>query len=112
MKRLLIISSLFICFFACNPYRSLPSIDFKNTWKTQLIESTPQTNKGNAEAGWQYLINGDYIGSGIPFDLVKKRITEKDTLLNRPGINANVPFGLTVFQHANGTPVMTGNCLT
>jgi len=65
------------------------------------------------EAGWEYLISGDYIGSGVPFDLVKKRIaTTKDTILNRTGDNENLPFGLTAFKHANGTTVMTGNCLT
>jgi len=100
-------------FFACNTYRSLPDLSFSNDWETLAIEATPQIASGNSEAGWEYLISGDYIGSGVPFDLVKKRIaTTKDTILNRTGDNENLPFGLTAFKHANGTTVMTGNCLT
>ena len=100
-------------FFACNTYRSLPDLAFSNDWETLAIEATPQIASGNPDAGWEYLISGDYIGSGVPFDLVKKKIaTTKDTILNRTGDNENMPFGLTAFKHANGTTVMTGNCLT
>lgn len=106
----------FLCltfFFACNTYRSLPELVYDNDWETIAIKATPQLKGGNAAAGWKYLTEGNYIGSGIPFDLVKKKIaTQKDTILNRTGANANLPFGLTAFQHSNGTTVMSGNCLT
>ncbi len=100
-------------FFACNTYRSLPELVYNNDWETLTIEATAQIRNGDAAAGWKYLTEGDYIGSGIPFDLVKKKIaTQKDTVLNRTGANENLPFGLTAFQHNNGTTVMSGNCLT
>ena len=100
-------------FFACNTYRSLPELVYNNDWETITIKATPQIKGGDAAAGWDYLVTGNYIGSGIPFDLVKKKIaTQKDTVLNRTGVNKNLPFGLTAFQHSNGTTVMSGNCLT
>ena len=111
-KSFLFLFCLFF-FFACNTYRSLPELVYNNDWETLTIEATTQIKSGDAAAGWKYLTEGDYIGSGIPFDLVKKKIaTQKDTVLNRTGANENLPFGLTAFQHSNGTTVMSGNCLT
>ena len=113
MRKILFCFFLLCCFFACDTYRSLPDLSFKNNWKTLQIEATPQQKGGDSEAGWQYLISGNYIGSGIPFDLVKKKVaTKKDTILKRSGDNAYLPYGLMAFSHANGTKVMTGNCLT
>jgi len=113
MKKLFFFTCCLILFFACDTYRSLPDLVYDNDWETINIAATPQINSGHAAAGWDYLINGNYIGSGVPFDLVKKKIaTKKDTILNRSGVNENMPFGLTAFQHANGTMVMSGNCLT
>lgn len=113
MKKYYFLWLVFSLFFACNTYRSLPDLAFDNNWKTQVIEASLQSGEGDPEKGWEYLISGDYIGSGIPFDLVKKKIAnQKDTILNRTGENAYMPFGLTVFNHANGIKVMSGNCLT
>lgn len=113
IKRTFFLLTIFSLFFACDTYRSLPDLGFKNDWETLPIEATPQITGGDPEAGWSYLTEGNYIGSGVPFDLVKKRIaTKKDTVLQRDGANENLPFGLTAFEHANGTMVMSGNCLT
>lgn len=113
MKKSLLFFLFLTGFFACNTYRSLPEIILTNEWETQEIAATAQLKGGDPEAGFRFLIEGNYIGSGIPFDMVnKKKINIEEPVLERTGENANLPFGLTVFSHANGTKVMTGNCLT
>ena len=71
MKKYYFFLLFFCCFFACNTYRSLPELVYNNDWETLSIEATPQIKGGDPAAGWHYLIEGNYIGSGIPFDLVK-----------------------------------------
>lgn len=96
---------------ACNAYRHLPASSIESSWKVQKIPSSPQTNTGNPEAGENYLIYGDLIGSGIPYDFFKEKVSNKtDTTLNRTGENAHVGFDNNIFEAANGVKVMTGNC--
>ena len=103
----------FLClFFACNPYKNLPSIDFTSNWRTKIIPPSPQLSGGDPIKGKDYLAAGDYIGSGIPWDTFKKKPNVKDTILNRSGENATLPYGIMVFEHHNGTKVFTGNCFT
>ena len=114
MKRYLSFVFFLSLFFACNTYKSLPSVEFTNDWKVQRIVATPQQQSGDAHAGKEYLTTGNYIGSGIPLEVFKRQMKKAtpDTLLRREGINANLPYFLTAFQHSNGTTVMSGNCLT
>jgi len=99
-------------FLACNSYKDLPSLAFTNDWKVQRIPPSPQLTGGDPEAGLEYMTTGDYIGSGVPLATFKKLPTFKDTILNRSGVNATFPMGIMAFEHANGTTVFTGNCLT
>lgn len=82
-------------------------------WKTLEVPATAQQLDGDPEAGLNYLIYGDYIGSGVPYDFIKKKLNNKpDTVFRRTGDNANVEYGATVFTAPNGVKVINGNCFT
>lgn len=67
---------------------------------------------GNAAEGWDYLVNGDYVSSGIPLDLYKNFIGEDtENLLNRSGDNATLPPEVTAVTHSNGVKMAAPNCL-
>jgi len=112
MKRSILFIVILLLFFACTPYQNLPSLDFSNEWKTKVIPPHPQIKGGDPVAGQAYLAAGDYIGSGIPWDTFKKKPKVAGNLLNRTEENATLPYGIMVFEHANGTKVFSGNCYT
>ena len=102
-----------IVLVACNVYKDLPPPPATQDWKTKMIPTSPQIGGGDPELGYDYIINGDYIGSGIPYDVLEKRLRKsKDTVLKREGLNANTPYILTAFEAANGIEVLNGNCFT
>lgn len=114
MIRYFFIFTLIISVIACGGYRSLPLVKNPADWKTQTISRTPSDDSGDPSAGFQYLITGDYIGSGVPIDIFPEGMTNRsvDPVLQRPGINENLPHIVTAFKAANGVPVMNGNCFT
>ena len=99
---------------ACNVYKDLPAVPETSDWKSKIIPASPQIGGGDPEKGFDYIINGDYIGSGIPLDLMAKRLQKRgnDPVLKREGINANIPYVLTAFRAANNIDVVNGNCFT
>jgi len=70
---------------------------------------------GDPEAGREYLLYGDYIGSGIPaglFDLLRRAGPEPDVLIRRKGRSAELPHVLNRSTAPNGVEVVGGlNCL-
>ena len=66
---------------------------------------------GNADSGYQYIITGDYVNSGIPFGLYglgfKK---EKTNILNRQNENGEVRYDFNVVNAVNGEKVVVPNC--
>lgn len=111
MKKLLALC-LFVILAACNLYRDLPDPVSDTGWKVKELPAYPQQRGGDPQAGFNYLIYGDYIGSGIPFELLEKRMSlQKDTVLRREGVNAKVAYAVNVFEAQNGVPVANGNCL-
>lgn len=112
MKRIAFVSILFtIIIIACNNYKELPKATESGDWKTMEVPATPQQLDGDAQAGLNYLIYGDYIGSGLPYEFIKKRFAGKpDTVLHRSGDNANIEYAMTVFTAPNGQKVANGNC--
>lgn len=75
------------------------------------IPNEPQRS-GDPAAGRDYLINGDYISSGVPYNLFTTTIgTDPENVLNRTGDNANISPEFTAVDHANGTRVVAPNCL-
>lgn len=75
------------------------------------ISSEPQRS-GDPAAGRDYLVNGDYISSGVPYTLFVSTIgTDPENVLGRSGDNANIPPDFTAVDHANGSRVVAPNCL-
>lgn len=113
MKHLVYTFLFIVSFIACNSYRDLPSPDSRGDWKTKVIPPSPQDFNGDPEAGLRYLTEGDYIGSGVPYAFVAKRLSGKpDTVFEREGVNANINYAATVFRAPNGMEVVNGNCFT
>lgn len=74
------------------------------------VSASPQRS-GNAVAGYRYLTTGDYIRSGIPYDLFRLGFGDRpDTLLHRDGLNADIPYAYTAVRTANGEVVVSPNC--
>mgnify|MGYP006908377503 CR=1 FL=1 len=113
MKKIFILSILSFV-LACNTYKDLPDKGTKMKYSTLRIPSSPQQEDGNAEMGLNYLIYGDYIGSGIPVEMMSKRFGQgkRDTVFNRDGFNEKVAYLANVFEAPNGVMVSNGNCFT
>ncbi len=110
-----IVFLLFLFLYACNVYRELPAPALDTGWKSKVIPAYEQVGGGDPEQGFAYLKNGEYIGSGMPLELIRKmkRLSgNPDTVLNREGINADLAYLLTAFTAENGVEVVNGNCFT
>jgi len=67
---------------------------------------------GNADTGYRYLTQGDYLKSGIPMSIFKMSgLKEKENYLGRTGLNANIPYYFTAIKAPNGEQVVAPNCL-
>jgi mono/diheme cytochrome c family protein len=79
--------------------------------KPQYIPASEQRT-GDAIKGYDYLVNGDYIKSGVPYGyFMLLNGKDNDNVLNRPGKNANVGPGFTVVNASNGVEIVAPNCL-
>ncbi len=78
---------------------------------TSKIAASPQ-RQGDPVAGYEYLVNGDYVSAGIPFGIYKLTFGTNDPNdLDRTGDNAGVNFRYIVVTAANGAKVVAPNCL-
>ena len=67
---------------------------------------------GNAEKGYWYLVQGDYLKSGVPAGLFRlSGIGEKENYLKRTGDNVGIPYNYTLLKAPNGEQVVSPNCL-
>jgi mono/diheme cytochrome c family protein len=76
-----------------------------------VLEETPQ-REGDAEDGLEYLLYGDYVGSGIPKDIFAQFFgTASSNPLGREGDAAGIPAPFNLFEAPNGVEVVGGlNC--
>lgn len=90
----------------------IAGIVIPDSFKRIEILPSPQRN-GNPDLGYDYLVNGNYVGSGIPFELVSM-FFPKDSAnhLQREGEAAYIPPGFNLTTHTNGTKILSPNCLT
>ena len=79
--------------------------------KFKFIPPSSQRN-GDPDAGYEYLVYGDYIDSGVPVDLFLGFTGQGSNRLNREGDNANIRYSETAVTAPNGQRVVTSNCLT
>jgi len=80
-----------------------------------------QLSDGDPEKGLEYLIYGDYMGTGIPYETFSKLLNKQlkrlvgdddGKVLNRTGINKDIPFSHTAFTANTGAKVVNGNCFS
>jgi hypothetical protein len=75
------------------------------------IPESPQRS-GDSERGYEYLITGDYLKSGIPLNYFKLVFgKDNSNYLNRDSINANISYEYTAVKAPNGEIVVAPNCL-
>lgn len=79
----------------------------------QYLTYIPPSNQriGDAQAGRDYLIYGNYIASGIPYSLVGALLPGDGNSLGRTGDNATLPPGFSAVDALNGVRVVAPNCL-
>ena len=83
----------------------------------QVIETTeflPASTQraGNIEKGYDYLVNGNYVDGGIPYNLwLLLRGENSSNILKRQGDNAKVGYQYTVITTAKNTRAVGVNCL-
>ncbi|MDP9229244.1 MAG: hypothetical protein M3O67_01070, partial [Bacteroidota bacterium] len=76
------------------------------------IAPSKQRMNGNAQAGFEYLINGDYVKGGIPYKLFLARFGKNDlNFLNRHSVNKVLSYDFTAIQAGNGEILVAPNCL-
>ena len=75
------------------------------------IEATAQRS-GDATAGYQYLIYGDYLSAGIPLPIFTSVYSKSPDDLARTGDNSGVPYSFNAFAASNGVKVVANNCFS
>ncbi len=78
----------------------------------KFIEASTQRS-GNAAAGYEYLVYGNYVSSGFPYSVFETLgpAFNNDNLLGRTGDNEIVPYNFTAVEAPNGIKVVGPNCL-
>lgn len=106
----LIIVGFLSSFFSCQNKNQLPEpIPVIET--TEILPASKQRS-GNAVKGYDYLVSGNYMDGGIPFNLwLSLRGENTVNILNRQGDNAKVDYGYSVITTSNNTHAVEANCL-
>lgn len=71
--------------------------------------------EGDPAAGYDTLVNGGYVTCGAPYSAWKRARPSSQrasTLAGRRGINAEIPYPLTVHENEQGVKIVSNNCLT
>jgi len=75
------------------------------------IPPSPQRT-GDKIKGYDYLLTGNYVRSGLPYFIFRMTGGEtKTNALQRTGINAKLPYSFTAIKAANGKVLVAPNCL-
>lgn len=104
---------LFLIFLlvACSKVYDLPPIVENAEWRTKTIDPFPQAVNGNPDSGFYFLVNGTYLGSGLPYDLMKKRVERNpEKFVRKSGLASE--YGYAVFETDLGVKVMNGTCFS
>lgn len=91
---------------------ALSAFIIRNNEDPVPIPPSPQRTGGDAQKGYDYLVNGDYIRSGIPYSIyLFGASADKNNYLKREGINKTISHEFTAVTAANGEVVVAPNCL-
>lgn len=111
MKKIKIVFTIFLLVFIGACFNKKASVDILTSDKLVAIPAAQQF-PANAEKGYWYLVEGDYLKSGIPYSFFKMSgLKEKENYLRRREGNANIPFNYTLVKAPNGEQVVSPNCL-
>jgi len=103
MKKLCVVVVIVL---GCVSFGTLASIN-----DDPVVIPPSKQRMGNADSGYHYIINGDYVNSGIPFGMYNLGFKkEKTNLLNRQNENAEVRYDFNVVSAVNGEKVVVPNC--
>lgn len=80
---------------------------------TGLVFVEPEVQRtGDAAQGYNYLTTGNYLRSGLPYELfIKARGTSQTNYLHRTGRNATVEHGYNVVAGADSIHMVVPTCL-
>lgn len=106
MKKLTLLISLAIFLFAFTGLTEFPG-----KGGPEYIPASKQRT-GDAAMGYEYLVTGDYLKSGIPYSFFTMGLPkDSNNYLQRTGINKNIPHDFTAVKAPNGETVVAPNCL-
>ncbi|HSZ84621.1 MAG TPA: hypothetical protein VK787_01250 [Puia sp.] len=106
MKKIFVLSGFVLMCFAFTK-----AVHHFITEEPVPIPASPQRS-GNADKGYNYLITGDYLKSGIPYNYFKLAYGKNNGgFLKRDGVNADVSYEYTAVKAPNGEIVVAPNCL-
>jgi mono/diheme cytochrome c family protein len=104
MKLLIVTGILFTACF-------LFAYNLRNT-KDDFVSIPPSKQRsGDAAKGYQYLITGDYLKSGIPYSFFRFAFKNDTNDLQRTGLNKNLSYAYTAVKAKNGEDIVAPNCL-
>jgi mono/diheme cytochrome c family protein len=68
---------------------------------------------GNAAKGYEYLVTGNYVSSGIPYDFYQNLpLRDSSNVLNRKGEAAYIPPQFNLIENTEGVKLVSPNCLS
>jgi cytochrome c5 len=103
---------IFVLFgFVSTCFAFTKAIHYFITEEPVAIPASPQRS-GNADKGYNYLVTGDYLKSGIPYNYFKLAYGKNNSgFLKRDNINADISYEYTAVKAPNGEIVVAPNCL-
>lgn len=106
------IVSFFLIITACSKMEIIRDDAFNPPMdKITKLESSTQ-RIGDADRGRKYLIEGDYVDSGIPLSIYKMVLgNQVEDYLGRDGINKGIGHEYNAFRTDEGVELVSPNCL-
>ncbi len=112
MHRNLIYAILFFgLMFSCKTVYDLPESPSPAQWDVKVVESYPQMSGGDPDSGFYYLTGGTYLGSGIPYEMLERRLS-KDPQKFAERAKIPTKYGFAVFESQYGVKVVNGTCFS
>jgi Cytochrome c len=90
---------------------TVPEPDTTPTGATK-IEASAQRENGDPIKGYNYLVTGNYISSGVLLDIFKSVFPASPDDLKRDGDNKGIPYNYNVVKNAAGIKMVATTCLT
>lgn len=81
-------------------------------WTLQAVD---ESKAGDPQAGYQALLNKAYVTCGMPYQAYRQMSeppAESHRILDRNGLNGELPYMLTAHTNEEGVQLVTSNCLT